>query len=158
MIVDQCRWQYIRLRRHGTSPLRFMGTKLHGQAGRASVIAAPVCVWHEVGLYVTAAQTFVVEIVGWAQDCHAHERRVRCHALEFDSLELALKALESHDPTADCCPETLIPRLSDVRQASHSNVGGLLLLSRISMSQRQNYGSLIGQFLYIISNKNPHLW
>ena len=79
--------QPFRLRRHGESPLRFVGWLLQAQLGAPAIVVAPSCFWHELGLYQTVDGLFVVEIVAWARYRSRLQRTVRYHARAFLSLE-----------------------------------------------------------------------
>lgn len=155
MSADTRRWLDIRLRRHGAAPLCFAGVKLLGQAGRRSVIASTAYAWHEVALYNTAMHGFVVEIVGWTKYCNLQERRVRCHAFEFSTLRPALEAFETHDPTADITFDYMNIENDNHKNLSDDTCGfkNFFPIHRIVFSFQRNYGALIGQFLYDISNK-----
>lgn len=142
-----------RLRRHGESPLRFVGWLLQAQLGAPSIVVAPACFWHELGLYQTVEGLFVVEIVAWSKDRAGLARRVRCHALAFEALDDALGAIEGHDPTADICPSVLSAAFAE--QASgfdwlaHSRYSQILAMFSGTVEAR--YRALAGALLYQIA-------
>ena len=145
--------QHVRLRRHGESPLRFVGWLLQAQLGAPSIVVAPACFWHELGLYQTVEGLFVVEIVAWSRDCAGLARRVRCHALAFEALDDALGAIECHDPTGDICPSVLSAAFAE--QASgfdglaHSRYSQILAMFSGNVEAR--YRALVGASLYQIA-------
>ena len=145
--------QHFRLRRHGEPPLRFVGWMLQAQFGVPSIVVAPACYWHELGLYQTVEGLFVVEIVAWSRDRAGLARRVRCHALAFEALDDALGAIECHDSTADICPSVLSAAFAE--QASgfdwlaHSRYSQILAM--FSGTVEASYRALVGALLYQIA-------
>jgi len=111
-------WTLIKLRRDGLPPLRFSGRLIARYRG----IAPRVALWHDLGLYRTAAASFVVEIVAQhlvpSPDIAPLEpsgfqvRPARCHAALFETLDGALTRLETHDAACDVCPGISAPALS----------------------------------------------
>ncbi len=142
-----------RLRRHGESPLRFVGWLLQAQLGAPSIVVAPACFWHELGLYQTVEGLFVVEIVAWSKDRAGLARRVRCHALAFEALDDALGAIEGHDPTADICPSVLSAAFAEQPSGfdwlAHSRYSHILAMFSGTVEAR--YRALAGALLYQIA-------
>jgi hypothetical protein len=142
--------QPVRLRRHGEPPLRFLGWMLQAQAGVPSIVVPPACLWHEAALYQTVEGRFVVEIVAWSKDPAGQPRRVRCHALAFESLGDALAAIECHDPKADICASVWSAALAEPASGCHgpspSRYGRILAMFSGNVEAR--FRALVGALLY----------
>lgn len=128
----------IRLRRDGTTPLRFLGHPIAtGGTGETGT-------WHELALYAGADGGYAVAITAYRG-----QSAERFNAWLHDTLEEALCRLEGHDAARDVCPgltgpacdsgDPAIPPLALAAQAAE--------LRAFCLDVQRRYRTAVGTFL-----------
>lgn len=126
------------LRQHGLRPMRFMGSELC----MAMNYSASQPYWHEINVYRTVEQTFVVAVrVFFASETEEDGAR----AWSCESFGEVLDKLEAYDAAQDL--HIALPDAEDERAFADLAADAAELRSHVALA-RQRFGSLVGQVLY----------